>query len=184
MGNLFNKKEERLEEVSDFYNLTQDEIREEFKKDPLMIRYLTDPTEEEQIDAVSRTPASIQFILNPSSKVRCIVAEKDYTQLKHCVLMNARSMNIVVKDHPEFLSGREWNEADTNFGFLKINPKCIKYMKQTPERQLLAVKLDIRMIEHIDYPTEEVQLYVLMKDPSLIKWIKYPTTRALALTKK
>ncbi len=92
-------------------------------------------------------------------------------------------MKIVVEGHPEVLGTRTWKDKMTNDEFLDINPKCIKYIEQTPERQMKVVRISIRCIEWIDDPTEEVQKYVLMKDPELVKYIENPSKKVLNLVK-
>ncbi len=187
MGSLFSmalpKKDVHEIIQTDFYNLTQEEIRNEIKNDGLMVRYLINPTEDDLIVAVEQNPASIKFIIDPPRSVQLIVAKKDHTHLKYCKKVHFDAVKVIVKDHPEYIRLIRYKSQYLS-ELIAINPRCIQYCWiQYDSLQMEAVKLDIKMIMYINYPTEDVQKFVLMKDPELAKYVRNPDKKILNLIK-
>lgn len=122
--------------------------------DPLYIKYIENPTEEEQIEAVKRNGMVIRFINNQSYNVK-----------REAILNNPLCIEYI-EDLPEEL------------GILavKLLWNSIKYIKNLTDNIMKeAVKSKGWAIQFIENPSEEIKLLAVAKDFDAIKYIKVPS---------
>ncbi|CUO41543.1 hypothetical protein [Clostridium disporicum] len=147
--------------------------------DPLYIRNIDNPTEDEQIEAVKRNGMVIKFINNPSNVVK-----------REAILNNPLCIEYI-EDLPEELAILAvqllWNSIKyvknltNNIMREAVKSKgwAIQFIENPPEEiKLLAVEKDFDAIKYIKNPSEEVQIRAIETYWGAIRFIDNPTLEA------
>lgn len=122
--------------------------------DPLYIKYIENPNEEEQIAAVKRNGMVIRFLNAPSDDVK-----------REAILNNPLCIEYI-------------EDLSEDLGILAVRLlwNSIKYIKNLTDNIMReAVKSKGWAIQFIENPSEEIKLLAVAKDFDAIKYIKNPS---------
>lgn len=146
------------------------------KKNPLMIRYIENPSEAVQLEAIKQDEAVIRFIRNPSEVVQLQAIRQNKYIIKHInnptetVQLEAVRWDAFTIEHIDKPSEAVQLEAVKQEGY------TLEYIKNPSEAvQIEAVKENGYIIKYIKNPTEAIQLEAVKQNPLAIKYIKKPT---------
>jgi hypothetical protein len=127
---------------------------EAVRRDGHSIRFVKDPSEEVQIEAVRRYGTAIRFIKDPSDEMKLEAVRQDGDAIQF------------IKDPSE----------EVKLEAVKQSGYVIQFVKDSSEKvKLEAVRQNGNAIQFIKYPSEIVQLEAVRQNRFSIKFIKDPS---------
>ena len=166
--------------------------------DPLLIYFISNPTEEMRIsasviggmdefdyeflakrnfkDILDRYPELIRYMKNPSETLCMELIEANLSNIQYIENPSENVCMEVVKKEPEHIQYIENPSENVCMEVVSRCPYCIQYIKNpSPNVCLEAVKQNPYILCYINEPTEEIYLKLMEYDINFFYNIKYPT---------
>lgn len=150
-----------------FYSkFTKNELKYFLENNPYVIKYMSNPTEEEQMCVTrqfctfvkQQTETLFEFIPNPpSNEIQMYILNQHSYMIEH------------IKNPSE----------EAQMYAIQQNPYFIKHIKIPTEKvKLFATNINGNIIEFISNPSEEVQINAIKNNINAFKYIKNPTIKS------
>lgn len=141
-----------------------------------LIKFIKDPSEELQIESVTRGSYSIKFIKNPCDKAVMLAIKGDPGLIKHIKSPSEEAQLAVVKYSPYYIRWIEKPSEKVQLEAVRQDHDAIRHIKNpTNSVQLEAVKNSWLCIKYIEDPSEKAQLVAVKSNKHAIHFIKNPT---------
>lgn len=142
---------------------------------PLYIRYMSDPSEDIQLEAIKSDYRSFRYIKNPSEKAKIAAVKKNYKYIRYIKDPSKDVQLAAIKKDYMAISYIRKPRKEAKIAALKENYNAIAYIrKPSKDIQLEAIEQNWKSIKYIDNPCKEVQLAAVRKYWRAIEYIVYP----------
>jgi hypothetical protein len=146
------------------------------------IKYIENPSEEFQLEAVNQSVWAIQYIKNPSEQVQLEAVKQNSYTVQYIKNPSEQVQLEAVKQNSDLILHIENPTEKVQLEAIKQSGWAIRHIKNPSEQvQLEVVKRNIDLIQFIEKPTEKVQLEAIKKDPFLFHFIQNPCEQAVKL---
>lgn len=129
------------------------------------IKYIKDPSEELKLLAVKRTSQAIRFIENPSEKLQLTAIEGNPSLIAEIKNPTEKVQIRAIQLDREAYYDIIYPSEKVLFGYIKMYPKYAERVIRKPnlseEIQLYSVKCDVSLIKYICNPADSVIKYVI-----------------------
>lgn len=142
---------------------------------PLYIRYINDPSEEIQLEAIKSDYRSFRYIENPSEKAKIAAVTKNYKYIRYIKDPSKDVQLAAIKQNYIAISYIRKPRKEVKIAALKEDYYSIAYIrKPSKDIQLEAIEQNWKSIKYIDNPCKEVQLAAVRKYWRAIDYIDRP----------
>ena len=140
------------------------------------IMWKSNPTEKEQLDAVTDEPDDIQYIKNPTEAVQMAAVTRSGWVIRWINNPSEAVQLAAVQQTGRAIQYIKKPSEQLQWAAVKQDGKAIKYIKNPSEQvQLAAVTQDGYAIQYINNPSEQVQLAAVSQTGWAIYHIKKPS---------
>ena len=142
------------------------------------IQYIENPSEEVQLATVDQYGKAIQYIKNPSEKVQLAAVKRDGRAIQY-INNPSEEVQLAAVDESGFaIEYIENPSEEIQLASVNEDGYVITYIKNPSEEvQLVAVKNWGPAIQFIENPSEEVQLAAVQNNENAIRYIKNPSMK-------
>ena len=155
------------------------------EESPIAIRYIDNPSEEMQLEAVKKDGNAIKGIKKPSEKVQLEAVKEDWGTIEYiknpseAVQLEAAKRNGSILMYLKNPSEAVKIEAVKNYGY------AITYIDNpTEEMKIEAVKNNGIVIMNIDNPSEAIQLEAVKNRKEALTYIENPSKAAIEMASR
>lgn len=145
------------------------------------IQYIANPTEEDCLKAIYEDPMLIKYIDNPSETVQMAAAKSGKAQpgrIFECIKNPARGMwRLMFEDQPDMIVQSRSDDEEFQLLALEKKPQLIanSIVPWTTLARRRAFEIDPSYFQYLDDQTEEDAWVALHHDSLLMRYVKNPT---------
>ena len=171
-----------MDELDDRQNPTElrfyPKLKNIFSKVSDHILWKVNPTEAEQVKAVSERGTAIRYIKNPSERVQMAAVHANYWAIRDIEHPCEEAQLVAVSNYGELIREMKNPSERVQVAAVTDNPLSIEYIKNPSESvQIAAVKRKGDLIDRIDNPSEAVQLAAVSSNGRSISYILNPSEK-------